>query len=91
MITLDELDRDPWTSYPVDKAELRKLIAYRDLVERYDDIDPWHVEVEGYKENPDGSADIEFTMGREVARAFLKEGFLAVLTRYADEVANNEG
>lgn len=85
MITLDELDRDPWTSYPVDKAELRKLIEYRDLIQRYDDIEPWHLQVHAFKENIDGSADIEFTVGRDVAREFIKKGFLAALTEMVEE------
>ena len=85
VITLDELDRDPWTSYPVDKAELRKLIEYRDLMQRYDGIDPWYVQVQTCKENADGSADIEFTIGRDAARAFIQKGFLATLTEMVEE------
>lgn len=85
MVTLEELDRDPWSTYPVSKEELRELISYRDIYKRYDDIEPWHLQVHAYKENIDGSADIEFTVGRDVAREFIKKGFLAALHDMIEE------
>ena len=81
MITLDELDRDPWTSYPVDKAELRKLIEYRDLMQRYDGIDPNGIQVHHICDNPDGSADVEFSVGRKAAKQLIKEGLLSLLLK----------
>jgi hypothetical protein len=83
MVTLEELDRDPWSTYPVNKEELRELISYRDIYHRYDDIDPHHMQVHYVRENSDGSADIEFTVGREVAREFIRRGFLAAVTEMA--------
>jgi hypothetical protein len=89
MVTLEELDRDPWQTYPVNKDELRELISYRDIYHRYDDIDPLHMQVHYVRENSDGSADVEFTVGREVAREFIRKGFLAAMTemveKYKDE------
>lgn len=84
MITLQELDQDPWSTYPVNKDELRELISYRDIYHRYDNIDPHHIEVQFVRENTDGSADIEFTVGREVAREFIRKGFLAAITELAN-------
>lgn len=84
MVTHEDLDRDPWNTYPVNKEELRELLSYRDIYRRYDDVDPYHVEVQYVRENTDGSADIEFTVGREVAREFIRKGFLAAMTEMAE-------
>lgn len=81
MVTYEDLDRDPWNTYPVNKEELRELIAYRSIYTRYDDIDPDHLEVHHIKENLDGSADVELSLGRNVAREFIKEGFLSCLRK----------
>lgn len=85
MITQEELDRDPWTTYPVKKDELRELLSYRDIYHRYDDIDPYHMQVHYVRENSDGSADIEFTVGREVAREMIRRGFLSAMIDLAEK------
>lgn len=85
MLTHEELDRDPWSTYPVSKEELRELIDLRDYTNRYDGKDDHHIEIHAVHENADGSADVEFTLGREAARLMIKEGLLAVMRRAADE------
>lgn len=85
MLTHEELDRDPWSTYPVSKDELRELIDLRDYVNRYDDKDDHHFQIHSVDENADGSADIELTVGREAARLFIKEGLLAMLKRAVNE------
>lgn len=89
MITLEELNNDPWGTYPVNKDELRELIFYRDIYTKYDNIDPYHMQVHYVRENTDGSADIEFTVGREVAREFIRRGFLSAITEIAQQTVSN--
>lgn len=80
MITREELDRDPWNTYPVNKDELRELIRYREIVHQYDG-DPNHITVRHVHDNPDGSADVEFSLGRNAARNLIKEGLLSALRK----------
>ena len=83
MITIEELDNDPWNTYPVNKDELRKLIHYREVMSFYDN-DPDGITVRHVNDNPDGSADVEFTLGRNAARQLIKEGFLTALRKSLD-------
>ena len=80
MVTLYDLDRDPWNTYPVNKDELRELIRCRDVMQFYDD-DPDAIRVHHVRDNPDGSADVEFTLGRNAARQLIKEGLLSCLRK----------
>lgn len=59
--------------------------------ETYDedvDIDPWHIEVLSFEDQPDGSAIVNFEMGKEAQKVFTEMGILKALTDAAKHVVS---
>jgi|LauGreDrversion4_2_1035121.scaffolds.fasta_scaffold582578_2 hypothetical protein len=85
MITREELMQDPWSTYPVKKADLYLLLhvfnAYRQRDEH-----PDRIEITGIHENFDGSMMCDFVLGRNVAEAVIKHGLITILTNAAKQV-----
>lgn len=84
MITFEEIDRDPWSTYPVNKDDLYELLL---LWESYHDpiVPPDEIKVEHWDENLDGSADVTLIVGRNALRKLASEGFISSLKRTLDE------
>lgn len=59
--------------------------SYEDYVERKDD---YHVQVIDFVEQPDGSAIMNFELGKKALEQFAKVGLLKVLTDEANRVIN---
>lgn len=79
MVTLEELENDPWSTYPVSKGDLRELLNAWEFVHRYEDIGPLEVKVIDIFENTDGTADISLHIGREAVVNFISEGLLSCI------------
>jgi len=61
-------------------------------------VDPWHIEVLSFEDQPDGGAIITFEMGKEAQKVFTEIGLLKVLTdtakrtiEEAEEIDTNVG
>jgi len=78
MIKLEELDRDPWSTYPVNKDELRKLLyAMHFLIERIEYLESEVLtEVLGYFEDRE-----DFEDGDHGVQEPNQEAYLADLIR----------
>lgn len=90
MLTYEELDRDPWSTYPVSKSELHTFLMYRELYFERLFADTLVLKIDEVFENADGSMDIKMVVGSSHFKHLLAEGLVSLLKKNVNKVLGEE-